>query len=262
MSVITLTTDFGIEDAYVGVMKGVILGLNPQATIVDLCHHIEPQNVLQAGFLLHTSYRYFPPGTIHLVVIDPGVGTGRKAILVSAAGSFFLAPDNGVLSYVMTENPAFQACHLDNPEFWLPQVSATFHGRDIFAPVAAHLSLGVPPQKLGMSLASPLRRSLPLPRQEKGQLHGQVLHVDRFGNLITNIPASQLPSKDVKVVIEGRSLELRETYAQGEDLLAIIGSSGYVEVAQKDGHAARFLGVGMGCPVQVITGEEAENVTA
>ncbi len=252
MRIITLLTDFGLEDAYVGVMKGVILRLNPEATIVDLCHHIEPQNVLQAGFLLHTSYRYFPPGTIHLVVIDPGVGTGRKAILISAAGSFFLAPDNGVLSYVTAENPAFQAFQLDNSEFWLPEVSATFHGRDIFAPVAAHLSLGIPPQKLGTSLASPLRRHLPLPRQEKGQLHGQVLHVDRFGNLITNIPASQVPSGEVRVVIEGHSLELRETYAQSEGLLALIGSSGYVEISQKDGHAARFLGVGMGCPVQVI----------
>ena len=203
-TVITLTTDFGISDAYVASMKGVILSVNSKAVIVDICHSIEPQNILQAAFILGTAHHYFPKGTIHVVVVDPGVGSQRKAVILKTPSAFFLAPDNGVLSYIVNElcpEPAkpspsisldlkrrklkkgLEAIAITNPDFWRQPVSSTFHGLDIFAPVAAHLSLGVPLHKFGESISYLHAFPIPKPyRDVEGSLVGHVLHIDNFGN--------------------------------------------------------------------------------
>jgi len=264
--IITLTTDFGLEDIYVGVMKGVILGINPQATIVDLCHYIPPQDVRQAAFLLHIAWRYFPPGTIHVAVVDPGVGAQRRAIALEIGQTVFLGPDNGLFSYVLQESLAsidlpagsVRAFHLVNPRYWLPAPSATFHGRDIFAPVAAHLSLGVPAEGVGtpLPLSSLVAFSPPLPGYEGDLLVGHVLHIDRFGNMITNIPGSHALLQEPGVIVEvaGRRIEaLKRTYADGApgELIALVGSAGYLEVALVGGNAAQVLGVETGAEVVI-----------
>lgn len=273
-SVITLTTDFGTGDAYVASMKGVILTINPEAVIVDICHTIEPQNILQAAFILSTAYQYFPTGTIHLAVVDPGVGSQRKAILLKTPTAFFLAPDNGVLSYIMDETdkktakPATQiaakpesiklgagleAVAITNQDFWHKPVSATFHGRDIFAPVAAHLSLGVPLHKFGDSLSHV--HVFPIPRpynNDRGSLIGRVLHIDNFGNLITNIRSSDLPAEEITMTSGKQQIQgISQFYAEAEGLAAIIGSSGYLEISLKNGNAADLLGVKLGDEIKL-----------
>lgn len=252
-TVITLTTDFGTEDAYVGTMKGVILSINPKAILVDLCHQIEPQNIAQAAFVLGTAYPFFPQGTIHLVVVDPGVGSQRRAIILVTPSAYFVAPDNGVLSYVIEETPAFQAIALTNPRFWLSPVSSTFHGRDIFAPVAAHLSLGVPPEDFGEKVPSLLTFPIPRPqRGENGELVGHILHIDHFGNLITDIKRTDLPSGEISIEVAGRCIEgLSTSYSKGGELMAIIGSSQNLEIAAKDESAADLLGVRAGDEIRV-----------
>lgn len=254
MSLITLTTDFGMDDPYVATMKGVILSVNPQVAIVDICHTIKPQNIAQAAFLLSTTYHYFPAGTIHVVVVDPGVGTERKAILLITPQAFFLAPDNGVLSYVIEEaSPELEVIALTNPRFWLSPVSDTFHGRDIFAPVAAHLSLGIPPRELGDPIPSILTFPIPQPQTgEDGVLIGHILHIDRFGNLIADIKREDLPTGRLFIEVCGHIIDdLSQSYDEGEELLAIIGSSGRLEVSVKNGSAARFLRAKMGDEVKV-----------
>jgi S-adenosylmethionine hydrolase len=257
MNIITLTTDFGLEDAYVGVLKGVILGINPAATIVDLCHAIPPQDVRAAAFLLHTAWPYFPPGTIHVVVVDPGVGSQRRAIAVDAGTATFVAPDNGVLSYVLAEVKEAQAVHLTNRRYWLPQMSATFHGRDIFAPVAAHVSLGVPLTALGepLSLGELVTFPLPCPERQGDGWVGHVVHVDHFGNLVTDLEAGVIGDPQSVVIEVGgqRIFGLRRTYADeapGEPM-ALIGSSGRLEIAVPGGHAARWLKAQPGDRVRV-----------
>jgi len=258
MRLITLTTDFGLEDAYVGVMKGVILGINPAASIVDLCHAIPPQDVRAAAFLLHTAWPYFPPGTIHVVVVDPGVGSQRRAIAVATEAATFLAPDNGVLSYVLAEVKEAQAVHLTNQRYWLPQVSATFHGRDIFAPVAAHLSLGVPLTDLGEPLPLGELVTFPLPRparQSNGTWLGHVVHVDHFGNLVTDLEAGAIGDAQSVVIEVGgqRIVGVRHTYREGVpgEPMALIGSSGRLEIAVPGGHAARWLQAQIGDQVRL-----------
>lgn len=271
---ITLTSDFGDRDPYVGIMKGVILGINPEALLIDLCHQVTPHGVAEAAFIVGISHRYFPPGTIHLVVADPGVGSQRRSIVLATSGAFFVAPDNGVLSYVVYEaerdsgargqsqpgpGPVallapLKAVAITNPRYWLSSVSATFHGRDILAPVAAHLSLGTPLEAFGEEVNSVL--CLPPPRPQPhpdGALLGHVLHVDSFGNLITDIRQEHLPGGPLHLEVAGRSIQgLSPYYAAGEGLMAVVGSSGYVEVAVQQGSAACLLGVGRGEPVRVI----------
>lgn len=250
---ISLLTDFGYS-AYVGVMKGVILSINPEAKVVDLCHEIAPQDIRQAAFVLYTSYKYFPPDTIHVVVVDPGVGTSRNALIVVTEKARFVAPDNGVLGFVL-EAEEFKAFRLNNPRYWLPHVSTTFHGRDIFAPVAAHLSKGVPPEEMGEPLEQITPLAFPQPRKKGNSIVGEVLFVDRFGNLITNIKGTDLPPGLPTVEIKGRSIRgLSNSYAEAEGLLALIGSSGYLEIAFKNGSAATELQAGTGCEVRVTAG--------
>jgi len=271
-AIITLTTDFGLSDAYVAAMKGVILGINPEVTLVDICHTIKPQNTSQAAFVLSTAYQFFPQKTIHLVVIDPGVGTERRAIILRTPSADFVAPDNGVLSYVIQElsaepatdndspwqrelEPKLEAVEITKSQFWRTPVSPTFHGRDIFSPVAALLSLGFPPINFGETIMS--LTMLPLPQVQhrpNGSLVGHVLHIDNFGNLITNIRNSDLPSTKESVTIEiGDQVisELSRTYAEGKGLLALIGSSGYLEVSLRGGSASAFLDAEIGSEVKL-----------
>jgi S-adenosylmethionine hydrolase len=258
--VITLTTDFGTADPYVGMMKGVILGINPQASIVDITHGVRPQNIRQGAFLLGKSYRYFPKGTIHVAVVDPGVGSSRRGVALSTPRGVFVAPDNGVLSYVLKdlwedglpelsegEVPVPTGCRayqITNKSLWLQPVSATFHGRDVFAPVAAHLSRGVAVAEVGKEVESLWCLELESRQGEGGKLRGVVAHVDRFGNLITDIDAKLLkPTTGLRVEVKGSGIRgLREFYSQGEGLMALVGSYGTLEIAVRDGSAASMLG--------------------
>lgn len=227
-------------------MHGVILRINPSAVIVDVCHDIPPQDVHAAAFVLSTVYPYFPADTIHVVVVDPGVGSQRRALAVRTPRGIFVAPDNGVLSYVFAREPVDEIVHLTKAQYWLSPLSNTFHGRDLFAPVAAHLSLGVPLGELGPTIRDPVR--LPVPEaivQEDGTICGQVLYIDRFGNLITNIPQGLLPADQAwHVYIAGHEvLGMSKAYAvaaEGE-LVALMDSSGYLEIAVRNGNAAAML---------------------
>jgi S-adenosylmethionine hydrolase len=255
-------------------MKGVILTINPKAVIVDICHSIEAQNVLQAAFILSTAYRYFPEGTIHLAIVDPGVGSQRKAIMLKTPKAFFVAPDNGMLSYIIDEldtapatsvdnfssspekrrlGTGLEAVAITNPDFWLEPISTTFHGRDIFAPVAAHLSLGTALHEFGDSLSGVHVFRIPRPsRDNRGNLTGRVLHIDNFGNLITNIRKDDLPGRRTTVAIGTQHVDgISQFYAEKEGLAAIIGSSGYLEISLKNGNAAVSLNARVGDEIKL-----------
>jgi len=254
VAIITLTTDFGSDDSYVAAMKGVILDLNPEVTVVDICHNIKPQNIAQAAYILSTTYHYFPRGTVHIVVVDPGVGTERQAVLLITHQAFFIGPDNGVLSYIVEESlPEIEAIALTNPRFWRSPLSNTFHGRDIFAPVAAHLSLGVSPYEFGELIPSIAALTIPRPQiGEDGVLIGRVIHIDRFGNLISDIKPEDLPKGRIFIEV-GRHIidDLSSSYEEEEELLAIIGSGERLEVSLRNGSAARFLRANIGDKVKV-----------
>ncbi len=270
-SIVTLTTDFGSSDGYVGMMKGVLLAITPQAQIVDITHDIEHGNVRGAAFVLGMSYKFFPKETVHLVVVDPGVGTERNALCLKGVGQYFVGPDNGVFSHVLNEVSSepdgppsqegqgpyprplpdgFEGVRLTDPRFWLREVSNTFHGRDLFAPVAAHLP-GTKPAEMG----EPVTSVLAYPRlkariDEQGRLVGEVVHMDRFGNLITSIRREQLSEGLVKGTVEGHPFAgLVRSYGDGGDLFALIGSAGYVEIAERDGSAAARTGARVGSEV-------------
>ncbi|MDP2931532.1 MAG: SAM-dependent chlorinase/fluorinase [Chloroflexota bacterium] len=265
-AIVTLTTDFGLNDAYVAAMKGVILGINPQAKLIDICHTIQPQNIHQAAFVLSTAWPFFPKGTVHLVVVDPGVGSRRKAIILRTPSADFVAPDNGVLSYVVQSfqqvnrkqtklEPELQAVAITKSEFWRSPVSPTFNGRDIFAPVAARLSLGLPPADFGEAITSLTMLPLLRPyRAPDGGLVGHIIHIDGFGNLVTDIRDADLPAARETLIIEvgERHISgLSRTYAEGEGLLALIGSSGYLEVSLREGSARALTDARVGDEVKV-----------
>ncbi|MBI4285331.1 MAG: SAM-dependent chlorinase/fluorinase [Chloroflexi bacterium] len=263
-NVITLTTDFGLTDGYVAAVKGVILGINPEAKLVDISHSIGPQDIAQAAFVLATAYSYFPSRTVHLVVVDPGVGSERRAIILRTSQYDFVAPDNGVLSYVLPQNPAgsklavlapeMEAVAITKPEFWRSPVSSTFHGRDIFAPVAARLALGLSPATFGKPVNALTVLPLSQPRRRSdGSLTGHIQHVDSFGNLITDIRGDDLPGETLAIEVSGRQINgLSRTYTNGHNLLALIGSSGYLEIAVKEGSARDLLNAGVGDEVKVM----------
>lgn len=256
--IITLTTDFGTRDIFVGVMKGVILSINPQATIIDITHDIAPQNVAQGAFLFAKAYQYFPANTIHVVVVDPGVGSARRAIAAQIGETFFVAPDNGILSSVPRSGLSSSVVRLTNPQYWLPHISTTFHGRDIFAPVAAHLSLGVPLNALGEPIDDLVQLSqCNAAWRAANEIAGCVAHIDRFGNVITNIDEKLLAGIDrarATITLRGKTLTgIKATYAavaEGE-LIALVSSGGTVEIAQSNGNAAQTLGVQLGDEVVV-----------
>lgn len=246
--IITLLTDFGARDEYVGCLKGVILGINPTAVLVDLSHEVPPRDIQTGAFILAAAAPYFPPGTVHLAVVDPGVGTGRRALAARARGHFWVGPDNGLFHLIFAGQADLDLVSLENPAYFLPQVSATFHGRDLFAPVAAHLSLGVDLARLGPALSNPVHLPWPTPICRAEMIQGEIIHVDRFGNLVSNISAGDLHTwlgggnfhLQVGSVILTR---LHRTYGEAAlgALLALPGSHGFLEIACSGGDAARQL---------------------
>lgn len=256
--VIVLLTDFGLKDEYVGVMKGVIYSITDEAKIIDLCHGIPPQDIIWAGYVLYKSYKYFPKGSIFVAVVDPGVGTPRDIILMEAGGYYFLAPDNGLLSLIYERlNPKI-ILKVDKDKFSLGSVSYTFHGRDIFAPVAAHLSKGVDISEFGQPLKEIILEEFPRPEVEGNQIRASVIHVDRFGNLITNLERGEFENlglKDPRIIIAGRQiLGISTFYEQDKDLIAIWESRDLLEIASPNASAAELLGVGKGEEVRIIGG--------
>ena len=284
---IVLTTDFGLSDAFVGVMKGVILNINPHATIIDLTHDIGPQDLRQGAFVLGVNHTYFPLGSIHVSVVDPGVGTSRRAIVLETPAAKFVAPDNGLLSEVVKPYldsiesvtspastislaPSLRAYELTNPSYRLSPVSSTFHGRDVFAPAAAYLSLGVAPEEMGPPVSQIVYNPLPEPVVGEDRLVGEVVYIDRFGNLITNIKRSK--AMDERADLEGAIVEIgshqihglsatfhdainnAQTQPNDLPLVALFGSNGYLEVAIRDGNAASTLELGVGASASLTFG--------
>ena len=218
MSIITLTTDFGNTDEYSGMMKGVILSLNPSAVIVDVTHHIAPQDLVQAAYSIYSSYRYFPPGTVHMVVVDPTVGSDRRIIALRLADHIFLAPDNGVLTLLIQHGNVISVVHIDNTSFFLDPVSRTFHGRDIFARVSAHLAMGVAIKKLGTPVAQKnlICLSIPVPYfSNNGDLVGTIVSIDHFGNLITNIHLNDLESLNLSISVKNLCINVGNVKING-----------------------------------------------
>ena len=262
--IVTFTTDFGLSDAFVGIMHGVVLNIHSETRIVDISHAIASYDVLEGAWTIAQACRYFPPSTVHVVVVDPGVGSTRRPILAETDDHVFIAPDNGVLSMVEAREPKFTVRHITADRYFLNPVSQTFHGRDVFAPVAGWLSKGIDPAEFGPEISDHLR--LPLPtvlRIGDKSLRGTVVKVDKFGNLITNIGEQEAPElfasspPSVNILISGETLtRLYHSYAEGDasEYFGIIGSSGYLEIAAKQTSAAAKLRAGVGSPVGVVLG--------
>lgn len=254
---ITLITDFGTRDHFVGTMKGVIYGIAPKATAIDISHDVPPQDIKRAAFLLKCAYSYFPKNTLHVVVVDPSVGSRRKIILVETKNYFFLAPDNGVLSYALEKEEIKNVTEIANEKYWLKTVSRTFHGRDIFAPVAAHLENGIQPSKLGRKLNQYKLTFFPFPRPihdlKKNITDGEVIYIDRFGNLITNIPEGSLRNFK-SAQINGKKIKtLTSSYSSGKsgEFIALYGSAGFLEISSVNGNAQKKLSANVGGTIRI-----------
>ena len=265
MGIITLLTDFGTQDEYVGVLKGVILTINPSATVVDITHHIAPQGIDQAGEVINAAFSWFPRDTIHLAIVDPGVGSGRHVIAIRSHGHTFVAPDNGLLTPILADGKVTGAFRVENERLYRQPVSATFHGRDIFAPVAAHLSLGVPIEQLGPAVGGDHIVKRPYQHCEfsaNGAIIGKVVYIDRFGNLGTNIDRrsmTQLAGPPgggaIEIEIGGHTIaKLSENYSQSgpEELTALFNSRNRLEIAINGGNAAHSIAAQPGTVVKVI----------
>lgn len=257
-AIITLTTDYGTNDHLVGALKGVILKINPDVAIVDITHNVTPFDLLDGALTIGAAYSYFPSKTIHVVVVDPGVGTERRPLLVSATNQYFIAPDNGVLSVIYErEKESLVVRHANVEHYYLQPVSKTFHGRDIFAPVASWLTKGWQTPSMGDEITDYKKFAIPRPKEADGALKGVVLRTDAFGNLITNfrsedLPESALASGGIKFQVGNQSVtRLVETFAQGNngEAIAYLGSSGYIEIGINKGNASRTLSLGRGTPV-------------
>jgi S-adenosylmethionine hydrolase len=250
---ITLTTDFGEASPYVAAMKGVILSINPRARLLDLSHQIPPQDVGYTAFFLAAAIPTFPPGVIHVIVVDPGVGTERALLHVEIQGQRLLVPDNGCWTELIRNAPTPpRVLRLSQPRYWRQPVSATFHGRDILAPVAGYLSLGVAPSEIGIPATDWVRWQAPCPRENAQGLAGEVLFVDTFGNLITNLPGTAFSGGAISLHIGTQEINRRvNSYAEAEPgtLVALVSSQGMVEIAVNHGNAARRLNAGVGTPV-------------
>jgi S-adenosylmethionine hydrolase len=265
--VIALMTDFGVGDGDVGVMKGVIAGITPDALIIDITHNVTPQNVSSAAWILASSYRYFPKNTVFVCVIDPGVGSLRRAIAVHAGVWFFVGPDNGLFSYVMAEQTVPESVHLTNSTYHLPTISSTFHGRDIFAPVGAYLARGL--TEIFLELGTPvdpetLQRLEGSGATRRGTtIDAHIVHVDNFGNLITSIPLTMIPkiytASSVQIVFPKAGVRVKQRrrfFANGPDngqAFIYSDSSGYVGIAVRNGDASKALGVSYGASITLIT---------
>jgi S-adenosylmethionine hydrolase len=262
--IVTFTTDFGLQDAFVGIMHGVVLNIEPQTRIVDICHAVASYDVLDGAWAIAQAYRFFPPRTAHVIVVDPGVGSERRPILAETENYVFVAPDNGVLSMIEAREPKFTVRHITSERYFLTPISQTFHGRDIFAPVAGWLSKGIDPADFGPAINDYVR--LPLPKVERigdNSLRGVVLKVDKFGNLITNIGEQEAPQlfasteSPVSILISGETItNICKAYAEGAEgeYFAIVGSSGYLEIAARQASAAEKLGASVGSPVGIVFG--------
>ena len=259
-AIITLTTDYGTNDHLVGTLKGVILKINPDVTIVDITHNVTPFDLLDGALTIGSAYSYFPPKTVHVVVVDPGVGTERRPLLVSAQNQYFVAPDNGVLSVIYErEKDALVVRHANVEHYYLQPVSNTFHGRDIFAPVAAWLTKGWQTPSMGDEISDFKRFALPRPKETDGVLKGVVLRADAFGNLITNFRSEDLPEsalKDGAIKLQVGTQQvtrLVDTFARGNngEAIAYVGSSGYIEIGVNKGSASRTFSLGRGATVSL-----------
>ena len=262
--IVTFTTDFGLQDAFVGIMHGVVLNIEPQTRIVDLCHSVASYDILDGAWTIAQAYRFFPPRTAHVIVVDPGVGSERRPILAETENYVFVAPDNGVLSMVEAREPKFTVRHITSERYFLTPVSQTFHGRDVFAAVAGWLSKGIDPADFGPEISDHVR--LPLPNVERigdNSLRGMVLKVDKFGNLITNIGEQEAPElfagtvPTLSILISGETItRLCRSYAEGVEgeYFAIVGSSGYLEIAARQASAAQKLSANVGSPVGIVFG--------
>jgi len=255
--VVTLLTDFGTHDTYVGIMKGVILGISPDVRLVDLSHEVPPQGVVPGALLLKSAVRYFPAGTIHLAVVDPGVGSARDAIAVFTDSGVLVGPDNGLLHPAASLLGLRETRRIECEKLFRHPVSRTFHGRDIFAPVAAHLATGIAAEEIGPLVPQLTPLTLPEPVTKPNETVGEVIYVDRFGNLVTNIPAAALKRLDASVAVvrlpDGTDLPIVNAYAEAPEgkPLAIVGSWEQIEIAVRNGNAAQRLRIGSGTSVKV-----------
>ncbi|SRR5579883_397765 len=257
-SVLTLLSDFGDRDVYVGVMKGVIAQINPALTMIDLTHQIPPQNIFAARFCLLNAYPYFPIGTVHVAVVDPGVGSTRRAIAVEFLQGFLVGPDNGIFSGVLSQSPATRSVELTNTQYWrTASPSKTFHGRDIFASVGAHLASGVPIQQLGQEIDPTTLVGLDIAEHSQSEIGalGCIQYIDHFGNLVTNIPGNYVQDKSWRVQVAGFTIPGGETYSDVKpgEAIALIGSHGWVEIAINNGHAQSVLQMSLKSTIEVIT---------
>ncbi|MBE9014213.1 SAM-dependent chlorinase/fluorinase [Pseudanabaenaceae cyanobacterium LEGE 13415] len=253
--IVTLLTDFGLSDVYVGVMKGAIAQINSQIQTIDLTHEVPPQDIAAARFHLMNAYPYFPEGTIHVAVIDPGVGSQRRSIAVQLKSGYVVSPDNGLISGLLNE--AIAAVELNNPQYWRCQTpSATFHGRDIFAPVGAHLATGISLKELGteIDLDSIVRLPIPDVIETETELRGVIQAIDHFGNLITNIPGEKVRDRSWNIRINQKIYPGKKTYADAAigEIVGLIGSHGWIELAMNRGNAQSFLKLKVGDAIVVI----------
>lgn len=262
--IISITTDFGEDDHFVGVMKGVMLKINPEATIVDINHQVSSYDIFDGAYSLAQSYHYFAPGTVHLVVVDPGVGSGRRPILVETKDYKFVAPDNGVLSLVYEREESVEVRHITSDQYFLSPVSNTFHGRDIFSPVAAWVSRGLDSAKFGNVITDYARfTSLRPERVNEGLVKGVAIKLDKFGNIITNIRPADVPQlfeenpPPFRITIKGREISrLSKSFAEGKpsEIFALLGSSGFLEICTNCGSAAKELDADRGAEVEISLG--------
>jgi S-adenosylmethionine hydrolase len=256
--IITLTTDFGYQDSFVGIMKGVIAGINPQARIIDMTHGIPPQDILAGALTLRHSVKYFLLGTIHVAVVDPGVGSARRPLLIECEGNYFIGPDNGVLSLAVENTKSAHIVHLSNPTYHLQPISTTFHGRDIFAPAAAHLSLGVPATAFGEPLDQIVRLAIPKIVRKERSIEGEIVYIDNFGNLFTNVCAHDLTGLPVDtldfVVGSVRIRGLSQNYAapRGGGFVAVLNSWDLLEIAAYKENAQKRTGAKIGDKVEIV----------
>lgn len=253
--IITLLTDFGTKDYFVGAMKGVILSINENIDIVDITHEIPAQDIRSAAFTLKNYYRHFRQGTIHVSVVDPGVGSHRRAVLVETDDYCFIAPDNGLLSFVLAEQKNYRAFELNNEEFFHRPVSRTFHGRDVFAPVAAHCSNGITPEQFGREIHDLKNFDIPLPHSVgEAKIEGEILHADHFGNLVTNFKNENLPQK-FEIETNGKHIARHQTFygeAEPGEIFSICGSAGFLEIVAFRDSAKKLLDVRAGNKVYLL----------